>query len=68
MKRKRPTSKPRRPETLLGKRYAEALRERAQLMRTDLLLTKKARGLIADDLEALAQIAETTPESFRGVK
>jgi hypothetical protein len=52
----------------LGRSYAVALRERAQLLRTDLLLTKRARQLIADDLDALAQIAELHPQCFRGVK
>lgn len=36
-------------------------------MRTDLMLTKPARHLIASDLEALA-IAKTMPECFKGVK
>ncbi len=52
----------------LGRSYAIALHERAQLLRTDFMLTKKARQLIADDLDALAQIAELHPQCFRGVK
>jgi hypothetical protein len=32
------------------------------------MLTKRARQLIASDLEALAQIAENVPECFKGVK
>jgi hypothetical protein len=64
MKRKKRTST---DTNRLGKSYAVALRERAQLLRTDLLLTKRARQLIADDLEALAQIAEKSPQCFRGV-
>lgn len=76
MPRKRRTAPPPRERQilppsegqLLGKKYAEVIRERIQALRTDLMLTQKVRHQIADDLEALAQIAETQPECFRGLK
>jgi len=62
MKRKRRTS----PETRkLGRAYAAELRLRAELMRSCFMLTRKARELIAGDLEALAYMAEKRPECFR---
>ncbi len=65
---KRSTSSDSSPEQILGKRYADSLRERATVLRTDFLLSRKVRAQIAADLEALAQIAESKPESFKGVK
>jgi hypothetical protein len=60
MKRRTP------PETRrLGKKYAEELRLRAQLLRSLFLLTTAARETIARDLEALAYIAEKRPQCFR---
>jgi hypothetical protein len=62
----KPTSyKPKPKEPLsLGKAYARVLRIKAQLLRTDLLVSKQVRQQIAQDLEALAVIAETTPGVF----
>ncbi len=52
------------PGNALGKAYAMALRERAQLLRSSLLVSVKVRGDIAYDLDALARIVELHPEVF----
>lgn len=63
MKRKRRIVSPEAKK--LGREYAAELRLRAQLMRSCFLLSRKARELIARDLEALAYMAEKRPECFR---
>ncbi len=44
--------------------YAASLRNKALLLRTDLLVSATVRRSIANDLDALAGIAETNPEAF----
>lgn len=56
------------PDNTLGKAYAEALRERAMLLRSSLLLSGEVRQKIAHDLDALSRIAELHPDCFRGLK
>jgi hypothetical protein len=52
------------PENALGRAYAALLRERAQSLRTPLMLSLESRKRIAEDLDALAAIAEVAPHVF----
>lgn len=56
------------PKNALGKAYAGTLRLSQTALRSNLVLTKDARERIADDLEALATLAEDHPEVFSYIK
>ncbi len=51
-------------ENVIGKAYATSLRVRAQTLRSDFIMTKHSRLRAAEDLEALAWLAENMPEVF----
>ncbi len=51
-------------DNALGKAYAAVLRERIQVLKSGLALTRKTRDDIAYDLVALVWFAENNPEVF----
>ena len=55
------------PEAI-GMAYASSLRMKADALRTPMMLTMEARVVVADALEALADIAETHPQCFLCVR
>jgi hypothetical protein len=52
------------PQGALATAYQANLRQKAQVLRSSLLIDRKTRESIANDLELLATISEIAPREF----